>query len=348
LYNIWPQVSLIGLCVVVLSGCGTLSSQTFPVAAAPLCGETPGYAVGAGGTCRPVAVSYTNPLAISSKDYLGMVVNESEYECGEFLNKLVATETGVNTSLDALTTVFTALGTAFTPLATVHALTAAGSISSGWKTAIDSDVYARATIANYAQAIQATYYSDLKTYLDSLTVADAASLVPSIEVAKIRSIHKECSLASAQAAVSASLQPATVSTQSLGTQTINITDASAGDTYTITGSAATLKAPISVSYKLNSNSTPSEVVAQLVSLINSSADFQAAGVTASKGSRTQDSIVLRFPPSGGIKWTVSGQLSLVAQSSAGAVGVSGVAPAAALVPSGGITSSVVPGHAVAR
>jgi len=190
-----------------MCGCSALTGQSpFSVAAEPLCEETPGFALGPGGVCQPVTPSYAvTPGA--RKNYIGLVVNESEHFCAKFVNGLVLAETGTNTALDALTTVFTALGTAFTPIATVHALTAAGSISSGWKTAIDSDIYAKATIANYAQAIQSTYYSDLQTYLDALSGMQEADIVPSIEVAKIRSIHKECSLASAQAAVAASLKP---------------------------------------------------------------------------------------------------------------------------------------------
>jgi len=48
---------------------------------------------------------------------------------------------------------FSALGTAFTPISTVHALTAGASITSGWKTAVDSDIYAKLTIQNLVLAL---------------------------------------------------------------------------------------------------------------------------------------------------------------------------------------------------
>jgi len=211
------QIAGCALIAVSLCGCRAFTEQySFSVAADPLCEETPGYSVGPGGICNsnppayPVMPPTGNP-ATPKKDYLGLVVNESEFACGKFVNGLVLSETGVDTGLDLLTTVFTALGTAFTPLATVHALTAAGSISSGWKTAIDADIYAKASIANYAQAIQGSYYADVKSYLDNLTKSDETALVPSVEVAKIRSIHKECSLASAQATIATTLQPSTPS-----------------------------------------------------------------------------------------------------------------------------------------
>jgi hypothetical protein len=142
----------------------------------------------------------------NNKTFIGLVLNDSEQKCGRFVNGLVLASNSTNVGLDMATTVFTALGTAFTPVATIHALTAAGSISSGWKTAIDADIYAKATIANYAQAVQATYYTDLGKYTVDLTLMDDRQVTASIEVAKIRTIHKECSLAAAQASIAATLQ----------------------------------------------------------------------------------------------------------------------------------------------
>src|SRR5438445_2098246 len=88
---------------------------------------------------------------LTTKECIGAIINDSEEKCANFLNGLVLAENSVNTGFDMATTLFTALATAFTPLATVHALTAAGTISSGWRTAINSNIYAKATIGNYAQ-----------------------------------------------------------------------------------------------------------------------------------------------------------------------------------------------------
>jgi len=195
------------LLLLSLSGCGSILNTWTDnsgnlVAAAPLCEDVTGSAVAPDGTCKP----YTRPATTADvKPYLGLVINESENNCGKFVTGLVLAANTTNTSLDLLTTVFTALGTAFTPLGTVHALAAAGSVSSGWKTAIDSDIYAKATIANYAQAIQTSYYTDMKTYMADLDNSDITKIVPEEEVAKIRSIHKECSLASAQNTISATV-----------------------------------------------------------------------------------------------------------------------------------------------
>lgn len=195
------------LLVLSLSGCGSILNAWTDnsgnlVAAAPLCEDVTGSAITPDGTCKP----YTRPATTADvKPYLGLVINEFENNCGKFVTGLVLASNTTNTSLDLLTTVFTALGSAFTPLGTVHALTAAGSVSSGWKTAINSDVYAKATIANYAQAIQTSYYTDMKNYMTDLDNSDITKIVPEEEVAKLRSIHKECSLASAQNTISATV-----------------------------------------------------------------------------------------------------------------------------------------------
>jgi hypothetical protein len=137
---------------------------------------------------------------------VGLIVKDSATKCGIFVQKLVATETGTDTTLDLLGAVFSALGTAFTPLSTVHAFSAAGSVVSGSKAAIDSDVYAKASVANFIQAIQSTYYADLGTYWSKFSAEDPASINLPWEVTKILSLHAECSLASAQAAISSTLQ----------------------------------------------------------------------------------------------------------------------------------------------
>jgi hypothetical protein len=139
--------------------------------------------------------------------YVGLIVQDSATKCGAFVKQLVAAETGTDTALDLLSTTFSALGTAFTPIATIHALNAAGTIASGSKTAIDSDIYAKASVANFIQAIQSTYYKDLQSYWKNFEAApDNPPVNLPGEVMKIMDVHAECSLASAQAAISATLK----------------------------------------------------------------------------------------------------------------------------------------------
>jgi hypothetical protein len=169
-------------------------------------GSGKGYGVAAD-DLDPNLVSNTALLHVDGDKitYVGLILNDSENKCGDFVKRLVAAESGTDTTLDILSTTFSALATAFTPMATVHALTAAGTVASGSKTAIDSNIFAKASIANFVQAIQSTYYADVNKYRTSL-VAPGALIVPSIEVTKITPIHAECSLASAQATIAATLK----------------------------------------------------------------------------------------------------------------------------------------------
>ena len=235
----WNRLRHLGAACLALglSGCSAAlqkwtDNSGFLVAAEPLCEDTPGSQITSDGTCtgagqpasQPVSAAptmsatTTPPVvpvppaspAFPNKTYIGLLLNESENNCGKFVNGLVLISNSTNTTLDGLTTVFTALGTAFTPIGVVHGLTAAGSISSGWKTAIDTDVYAKQTIANYALAIQTGYYTDLQGYITDLgKVTDDSSIILPIEVAKIRTIHRECSLATAQASLSSTIGPTT-------------------------------------------------------------------------------------------------------------------------------------------
>jgi hypothetical protein len=135
------------------------------------------------------------------RQYLGLVVGDSEDKCKQFSLSLIGSETDFNTTSDILTTVATALGTAFTPLATVHALTAAGSIVSGSKTAVNANVWAKQPITNLLAAIGNKYYVPISAYSTNLEKASESDLVVSIEVDNIKAIHQACNLASAQTAI---------------------------------------------------------------------------------------------------------------------------------------------------
>jgi hypothetical protein len=185
------RIVVLSVCSLALSlgGCGHIGEQWseagYGVAATPLFpdGQVPGTG---------------DKMAVWS------AVNLSEQKCSRFVNGLIAAETGTNTGLDLTTTVLSTLAATFTPLATAHALSAGAAISSGWKTAIDSDVFAKASVANYAQAIQSTYFRDIGAYGEKLA-AQTGPIDIGAEFAQIQSIHAECSLGSAQAAIAASL-----------------------------------------------------------------------------------------------------------------------------------------------
>jgi len=134
------------------------------------------------------------------KAYLGYVLLDSGRKCQAFADRLSVAQRGVDTSFDILTGILSALATALTPIATIHALTAAATISSGTKTAIDANVYAKATAALILQEINRTYYLHINNYRNEILATQ--DIVPTIEVSRIEAIHRECSLDFAVASLS--------------------------------------------------------------------------------------------------------------------------------------------------
>lgn len=241
----------------------------------------------------------------NTKNYIGVIVNDSELKCGKFMNGLVLAENGVNTGLDIGTTIFSALATAFSPLATVHALTAGATISSGSKTALDADIYAKATIGNYDQAIQSTYYKSIADYLNTLTNS-TQEITLSIEVDKIRTIHKECSLASAQASISSTLQssPASQSPSTAGQFAISVSGAgTAGDEIDLTATASLVSGlPATAKYRPPARATAAQMTVGLMNAIKGNLALVTAGITVLPGS-TATQLVLNGPA--GISWSVN-------------------------------------------
>lgn len=182
-------------------------------------------AAGCVGTADSLNSVSAEPIAIDSKAYqdvstlpgssvnkkrefLGTVVQDSEQKCNAFLGRLVFGETSLNLSTDIAATLFSALATAVTPPGTKSALSAAATIASGSKTAIDADLFNKAAIADFAAAIQRTYSADIRAYTDKLsTLPDTTEspLIVSNEIAKIQSYHAECGLAPAESAIQAKL-----------------------------------------------------------------------------------------------------------------------------------------------
>jgi hypothetical protein len=138
------------------------------------------------------------------KEYLGYVLIDSGQKCQAFADRLSVAQRGVDTSFDILTVILSALATAITPLSTVHGLTAAATISTGTKTAIDADIYAKATAALILQEIKNTYYVHIDDYRKELIDRDTAAVIPSLEVSSIDAIHRQCSLDYAIASLSQS------------------------------------------------------------------------------------------------------------------------------------------------
>lgn len=271
-------------------------------------------------TAEDLDVNLTSPealktLANDNRTYVGIIVSDSETKCSQFLNNLVLAENSVNTGLDMITTVFSALGTAFSPVATIHALTAGATISGGWKTAIDADIYAKSSIGTFAQAIQATYYKAISDYLDSLT--NKSEIVAALEVPRIQAIHRQCSLGAAEAAISKSLQGqqgapppptgqqgATTTATVLLTVTGSVTD---GDKITLTATSPTIpNSPVSVTYEVAQGNDTTKVATGLLNAVNKSTALADAKIDAIQASSPPgSSIILRSPASASVGWSSS-------------------------------------------
>ena len=145
--------------------------------------------------------------SFSSKDqkvtYVVLVTLDSLSKCKRLLDSTGVTSRSIDTNLDLITTALAALATAFTPISTVHALTAAVSISSGFKGVLDSDIYQKQTAAIIGAQIESTYLSAITGYVNRLgTLASGpGEIYPQIEVLKLTIIHQQCSIDNALAAL---------------------------------------------------------------------------------------------------------------------------------------------------
>lgn len=297
----------LGGCGVILKNIQKLENDgAFTVAAVALCEDTPGQQYAADGTCKAVpqpgapgtgqTTGTAGATTLTPKQQIGWILNESVTKCDQFISGLALASNSTNVDLDGATTVFSALGTAFTPLALVHGLTAAGSITSGWKTAIDADVYGKLAVADYAKAIQTTYYTDFRTYLDAIKTASVTDDDLPFEIGTIRTIHKECSLASAQATIAANLaSPAPSAAVTSETTTVTVQAFTGTASFGLTGTGGPLPAAGLTLPTLTSSGAPSTIAQKLVLAITGNSGFTAAGVTATLVSSSSSSFTLKSP-----------------------------------------------------
>jgi hypothetical protein len=145
----------------------------------------------------------------NKREYLGTLVYQSEQKCTVFLNNLVASVGYVNTIGDITSGILSGVATFTTPIGSSHILSGASTIVTGGKTAITSDFYAKASIANFETALQQSYFKSIGDYASALENVDEAKLIVSIEAGKIQGIHSSCGLAPAEAAIQATIAPKT-------------------------------------------------------------------------------------------------------------------------------------------
>ncbi len=172
------------------------------------------------------------PDATQIKSALGTLVYESERKCAAFISRLALNSNQSKVFFDTGTNILSTLGAVLSPVSIAHAISAGAAASSAERSLIDNDVFAQASIANYADAIGVAYGTSMANYLSTLQKSDGANLNYSVEVANIETIHEECALAQAQSEIAKLLKNAqaapppgseNVATNSSDTQTLTLT-----------------------------------------------------------------------------------------------------------------------------
>ena len=245
----------------------------------------------------------------TSKDKILAYLSQSQTKCSVFVSGLVLHHTASDTMLDIGTTVATTTAAVITaPVSAIRAFAGLGAITSGSKTAIDTDFFAKASVANFAQAIQSTYYTKIDSYIAQ--IKDSNSLDPSVEYFNIERIHSLCGLGPAEGSISASLQPSPGANNVPG-PTVNqveydITIAGttkAGGIVTVTGSSTTLPGipPASITFKATDK--PADIAKALVDKINSVIGTAQPTISASVTKANPNVVAIVSSQADAIKWT---------------------------------------------
>ena len=264
-----------------------------------------------GGT--PASVSQASTIG-----YIGLVIDDSEKKCDTFVNDMVLSELGVNTGLDLMNLASSAIGNIVGPAAVARGIGGLTTITSGARTAINQDLYAKMSANSLVTAIGNSYYKKMSDYISTLTSANAAQLDPYVEITKLRTIHAGCSLVAAQGVTTGALQGS--GQPSLGTQaattttTVTINSLVAGvSSYAINAQTASNSVVLyTANYTLGAVHTPAALAQGLASSINSQTAMQSANITASAPSGAT-SLTISAPSSLGLIWvtpTASANISI--------------------------------------
>ena len=181
----------------------------------------------------------------------------------------------------------------------------------------------------------------MNEYVKELESVKDENVDPGIELTKIRPIHKECSLASAQAAIHASLQPAAASIAQASV-TITVQSVKAKDTFAISGTSEAPKLSIITKPITATGTEKPEFIAQKLYLaLEGVSDFQNSGVAAS----IQGNIITLTGGSS-ITWksTGTGALAISSGTNSKDTNTATGTPSKAAA----TTSSKTPGHGVGK
>jgi hypothetical protein len=196
----------------VLSGAPMITSFKRTVLATLLVAALCGCASGIRSISNPsIGVFSAMPLDItddqlskthpSKREFLGRIAYDSQKKCADFMDRIVAGQQSINTTGDILTTILSGIATAVTPVNTIHALTATSTIVSGTKATLTRELYTTGLVENWQTAIRRNYFKDISDYIAALNRIGENELTVSIEVAKIHSIHSNCSIAAASSQI---------------------------------------------------------------------------------------------------------------------------------------------------
>jgi hypothetical protein len=160
-------------------------------------------------TAQPLSITSEQILGVqaSKKTFIGAATYESATKCAAFLNHLTGAQASLNANADIASTVLTAIATATTPIRAVHALTAASTIVTGSREAINANLYSKASFATFQVALQQTYYRSLNDYLNDIASVAEQDIDVGTEITKVQTIHATCALAAAEASILATIQP---------------------------------------------------------------------------------------------------------------------------------------------
>ena len=174
---------VLGASFLLLSSCTSKDKQGTPLVdklAAPIAGAAP-----------------LDPLITpgeSNTHYAFALVQDSVMKCSLFLTHMSVTQRSDSFILDVAALIASTVGSAVSPIAVAHIFSAVAAVSTGTKTALDSDIFQQETAPLIVQAIDQTYFVEMKQYVDNFKEAD-----PLEEYVKIALIHKDCSLDAAVA-----------------------------------------------------------------------------------------------------------------------------------------------------
>ena len=288
---------ILGTCALILALCSLSACQSADklVSAEPL--------------DRTAIITTLKNSGISSpspKDDVLAYLSQSQTKCAAFLNNLVVQHTASDTFLDIATIGATATATAITaPLTAIHVATGIGTLTAGAKASIDNDYFAKASVANLAQAIQTTYYTKLDQYYTALQAA--TSVDPSLEYFAIERIHSLCALGPAEGTISAALtSPPTISPSDTSEYDITIGGgpAAKADSFTLSGKSNIISIIPDATVVFNKDATSDGIAKALAVQIANSLHIVQPTITGTVVSGKPSVVAVTDRKADQITWTI--------------------------------------------